>query len=154
MAAKVIMGKSTNTNLGHSGGKWGIWIARHGEEDVTTCTKDQLTLSTDTFGNASGAIDIGQFQVIPTSGTTASQEISISASQTITVSYVDQSTSNNFVQPYFSYGEYSSTGSNVSQYMQAAGYGGTSSVSMSNSGGNAITGTVTTWRGFSSSALF
>ncbi len=148
------MGKSTNTNLGHSGGKWGIWIARHGEEDVTTCTKDQLTLSTDTFGNASGAVDIGQFQVIPVTGVTASQEISISASQTVTVSYTNLSTSYNFVQPYFSYGEYTSVGNDFSQYMQAVGYGGSSSVSMSNSGTAAITGTVTTWRGFSNAGLF
>jgi hypothetical protein len=151
MAQKVWIGKSNHSNIGNTGDKYGLWSTR---KNMSSCTKDEINLNTDTFGNASGAIDIGQFQVIPTSGTTASQEISISASQTITVSYVDQSTSNNFVQPYFSYGEYSSTGSNVSQYMQAAGYGGTSSVSMSNSGGNAITGTVTTWRGFSSSALF
>ena len=40
MAAKIILGKSTNSNLGHSGGKYGVWIARPGEEDVTSCTKD------------------------------------------------------------------------------------------------------------------
>lgn len=150
------MGKSTNNNLGHSGGKYGMWIARHGEEDVTTCTKDELTLSTDTFGNASGAVDIGQFQVIPVSGTTASQEISISASGSQTVSYANIGTANNFVMGYFSVGVYSQPGGNndFSKFMQSVGYGGTSSITMNNSGSATITGTVTTWKGFSNAGLF
>ena len=152
MAQKVWIGKSNHSNIGNTGNKYGLWSTR---KDMASCTKDEINLNTDTFGNASGAIDVGQFQVIPTSGTTASQQVSISASGSATVSYTNLSTANNFIQGYFSRGEYGSgTGSNISQYMNAASYGGTSSVSMSNTGATAITGTVTAWRGFSSSALF
>ena len=98
MAAKIIMGKSVNSNLGHSGGKFGLWIARAGEEDVTTCTKDELIFSTDTFGNASGAVGIGQFQVMPHSGVDADQEISVGPSGTTAVSYTDFDIGINWIQ--------------------------------------------------------
>lgn len=154
MAQKVILGKSNHSNLGNSSTKHGVWACRDGEESISSCTKDELVLSTDVFGNASGAVDVGQMQVIPTSGTTASQQVSINANTTVTVSYANQNTAHNFVQGYFSRGEYSSTSSNISQYMNTASYGGSSSVAMSNGGGNAITGQVTTWRGFSNLTLF
>ena len=77
MAQKVWIGKSNHSNIGNTGNKYGLWITR---KDMASCTKDEINLNTDTFGNASGAIDVGQFQVIPTSGTTASQQVSISAS--------------------------------------------------------------------------
>ena len=89
MAGKIIIGKSVNSNLGHSGGKYGMWIARNGEEDVTSCSKDELIFSTDTFGNASGAIGIGQYQVMPSSGSTAEQTVSVSAGSSATVSWTD-----------------------------------------------------------------
>jgi len=89
MAGKIIIGKSVNSNLGHSGGKYGMWIARNGEEDITSCSKDELIFSTDTFGNASGAIGIGQYQVMPSSGSTAEQTVSVSAGSSATVSWTD-----------------------------------------------------------------
>ena len=95
---KLLIGKSTNTNLGHSGGKYGMWCTRGGlssnnhtynRHDITTCTKDQLCFSTDTFGNASGAIDAGQYQVMPTSGTVADVAISVSGGSTATLTWTD-----------------------------------------------------------------
>jgi len=153
MANKVILGKSTNSNIGHSSATYGLWAARAGEEEVTDCTKDQLVMNTETIGNASGAIDIGQFQVIPSTGTTASQQVSIAGGASSTVSYVNLGTSS-FVQGYFSRGSYSVSGSSLSQFMNIASYGGATSVSMSNGGATAITGQVTTWKGFSTDALF
>jgi hypothetical protein len=65
MANRILLGKSTNSNLGHpSGGKQGLFISAIGR-DVTSCTKEQLSFNTDHIGNSSGAIDIGHFQVIP-----------------------------------------------------------------------------------------
>ena len=64
MANRIVLGKSTNSNLGHSGGKQGLFISTIGR-DVLSCTKEQLSFNTDHIGNSSGAIDIGHFQVIP-----------------------------------------------------------------------------------------
>jgi hypothetical protein len=64
MAARILLGKSTNSNLGHSSGKFGLYVSANGR-DVTNCTKEQLSFNTDHIGNSSGAIDIGHFQVIP-----------------------------------------------------------------------------------------
>ena len=58
MANRVILGKSTNSNLGHSGGKFGLYISRAGD-DITNCTKDQLIFNTDNVGFNSGAVDVG-----------------------------------------------------------------------------------------------
>ena len=89
MATKILLGKSTNSNLGHSGGKYGLWIARPGEEDVTSCTKDELIFSTDAVGNVSGAIGVGQYQVMPSSGTSAEQTVSVNAGSSAVVSWTD-----------------------------------------------------------------
>ena len=64
MPSRVLLGKSTNSNLGHSGGKFGLFISATGR-DVTNCTKEQLSFSTDHIGNSGGAIDVGHFQVVP-----------------------------------------------------------------------------------------
>ena len=65
MPARILLGKSTNSSLGHpSGGKFGLYISGNGR-NVLSCTKDQLNFNTDHIGNNSGAIDIGHFQVIP-----------------------------------------------------------------------------------------
>ena len=64
MAARILLGKSTNSNLGHSSGKFGLYVSANGR-DVTNCTKEQLTFNTDHIGNSSGAIDVGHFQMIP-----------------------------------------------------------------------------------------
>lgn len=64
MANRILLGKSTNTNLGHSGGKFGLYISANGK-DVTSCNKNELIFNTDNVGNASGAIDVGLFQNVP-----------------------------------------------------------------------------------------
>ena len=65
MANRILLGKSTNSNLGHpSGGKQGLFISAIGR-DVLSCTKEQLSFNTDHIGNSGGAIDVGHFQVIP-----------------------------------------------------------------------------------------
>ena len=82
MANRIVLGKSTNSNLGHpSGGKQGLFISAIGR-DVLSCTKEQLSFNTDHIGNSSGAIDVGHFQVIPM----------INASNNL-VTFVDVSTS-------------------------------------------------------------
>ena len=65
MTARILLGKSTNSNLGHpSSGKFGLYVSANGR-DVTNCTKEQLSFNTDYIGNSGGAIDVGHFQVIP-----------------------------------------------------------------------------------------
>jgi len=48
MANRVIIGKNTNSNHGHSTGSpgYGLYISRSGK-DVTTCTADELLFNTD-----------------------------------------------------------------------------------------------------------
>ena len=41
MAARVLLGNSTNSNLGHSGGKFGLYVSANGK-DVTNCAKNEL----------------------------------------------------------------------------------------------------------------
>ena len=50
MGSRVLLGKSTNSNLGHSSGKFGLYISRTGD-DVTNCTADQLIFNTDNVGS-------------------------------------------------------------------------------------------------------
>ena len=88
MPVRVLLGKSINSNLGHGSGKFGLYISRNGD-DVTSCTKDQLVFNTDDVGNNSGAVDLGQFQVLPVSGTSASVNTSVGAGATATVNFID-----------------------------------------------------------------
>lgn len=64
MGARILLGNSTNSNLGHSGGKFGLYVSANGK-DVTNCAKNELNFNTDHIGNASGAIDVGLFQNVP-----------------------------------------------------------------------------------------
>ena len=93
MANRILLGKSTNSNLGHSSGKFGLYISRTGD-DITNCTADQLIFNTDNVGSVSGAIDLGQFQVVPTSGTNATASINVNASSSATVPHANLGTGN------------------------------------------------------------
>ena len=155
MANKILLGKSTNSNLGHSSAKYGLWICRDGEEDVTTCAKDELIFNTDTFGNASGAIGIGQLQVMPHSGTSASQQVSVSGGGTTAITWTDLDIDLIFAQSFAAgTGGGSGTAPANDQYQNAQSYGGQTGVTISNTGSASLTSQVVAWRGFSSLSLY
>jgi hypothetical protein len=150
MANRVLLGKSTNSNLGHSSGKYGLYISRAGD-DVTNCTKDQLIFSTDDVGNASGAVDLGQFQVLPSSGSNASQSVSVASGATATVSFTNQTSTGHLLYGKFSGGVQDE--SNITQ-LYRVGYSGAASGSLINLGNTAITMDISIFKGFSTAALF
>jgi len=155
MANRVIVGKSTNSNLGHSGGKYGLYISRTGD-DVTNCTKDQLIFNTDNVGSVSGAIDLGQFQIVPTSGGAAAQSIAVNASATASVPTANLGaghlmlTNNSTSYSGSSQGDSSAT---VSRFLNGA-YTGATSGTLGNTGNTSATVSVAVIKGFLSSSLF
>ena len=157
MANRIILGKSTNSNLGHSGGKYGLYISRTGD-DITNCTADQLIFNTDNVGSVSGAIDLGQFQVVPTSGTNATASVSVNASATATVSHANLGTGN-FLFTNNAFASSNLTGQNLTSDATTsrfgnAGFTGTTSGTLSNGGNTSATFTVAVIRGFLTSSLF
>jgi len=157
MANRIILGKSTNSNLGHSGGKYGLYISRTGD-DITSCTADQLIFNTDNVGSVSGAIDLGQFQVVPTSGTNATASVSVNASATATVSHANLGTGN-FLFTNNAFSSSDLTGQNLTSDATTsrfgnAGFTGTTSGTLSNGGNTSATFTVAVIRGFLTSSLF
>ena len=150
MAARVLLGKSTNSTLGHSAGKYGLYISRTGD-DVTSCTKDQLVFNTDNIGNASGAIELGQFQVLPSSGSNASQEVSVNAGATLPVSFTNQTSTGHLLYGKFKGGVQNE--SNITQ-LYRVGYAGAASGDLINLGNTAITMNISIFKGFSTAALF
>ena len=160
MAARVLLGESTNSNLGHSSGKYGLYVSKKGT-DVTTCTKEQLRFNTDNVGFSSGAIDVGFFQVVGiSSGGTLVQSasLSISASSSASISI------DNIGSGHLAYGTVTNTytaNSNASAAYKTS-FSGTTSVSLTNSSladpdigsltNVGVTGTVTVFKGFNSSA--
>lgn len=150
MAARVLLGESTNTNLGHSGGKFGLYISRSGD-DITNCTKDQLIFNTDNVGSVSGAIDLGQFQIVPTSGTNASASVTVAGGSTATISHSNLGTGNllytNFVGTFVAQTDFDQT-------INGQTYTGTTSGTLTNTGDTSVTTTVSVIKGFSTAALF
>ena len=154
MAAKILLGKSTNTNL-HSGTKYGMWIARAGEEDVTTCAADELIFNTDTMGSVSGAIDAGQYQVMPSSGTTADVQVTVSAGATATFSFTDLDIDLIWAASFGGALAGTNNANPTTQLMNAQGYAtNQSSVSVSNTGATARTGRVAAIRAFKTGGLW
>ncbi len=154
MAAKILLGKSTNTNL-HSGTKYGMWIARAGEEDVTTCAADELIFNTDTMGSVSGAIDAGQYQVMPSSGTTADVQVTVSAGSTATFSFTDLDIDLIWAASFGGALAGTNNANPTTQLMNAQGYAtNQSSVSVSNTGATARTGRVAAIRAFKTGGLW
>jgi hypothetical protein len=89
MANRIVIGKTTNSNLGYSSSSpgFGIYLARSGK-DVLTCTADQLLLNTDR--GSAPRIDKGMFQVVPASnGTTTSQTVQVTSGNTGSVNLVN-----------------------------------------------------------------
>ena len=157
MANRIILGKSTNSNLGHSGGKFGLYISRPGD-DVTNCTKDQLIFNTDNVGSVSGAIDLGQFQVVPTSGTNATASVSASAGATASISHIDIGGGhllfNKFIGSYADSGGQDSGGSSsINKFLNGDFSSGTGG-SLTNIGNAAIVVDVAVFKGFSTGSLF
>lgn len=151
MANRLILGKSTNSNLGHTGGKFGLYISRTGD-DVTNCTKDQLIFNTDNVGSVSGAIDLGQFQIVPIAGgTNASSSVTVAAGASATISTENLGIGN------LLFGDFTSTpvgnGTDISQTVNGA-YTGATSGSLTNTGSNSLTLTVSVIKGFSTAPLF
>jgi len=154
MAAKILLGKSTNTNL-HSGTKYGMWIARAGEEDVTTCAADELIFNTDTMGSVSGAVDAGQYQVMPSSGTTADVQVTVSAGSTATFSFTDLDIDLIWAASFGGALAGTNNANPTTQLMNAQGYAtNQSSVSVSNTGATARTGRVAAIRAFKTGGLW
>jgi hypothetical protein len=150
MANRLIIGKSTNTNLGHSGGKFGLYISREGD-DITTCTKDQLVFNTDNAGAVAGAIDVGQFQIVPISGgTNASTNVTVASGSTATISTEDLGTGN------LLYTDFQGAYTSLDDFAQTLNgdYTGTTSGTISNTGDTSITATISVIKGFSTLALF
>lgn len=155
MANRIIVGKSTNSNLGHSGGKYGLYISRTGD-DITNCTADQLIFNTDNVGSVSGAIDIGQYKIVPISGTAATTSVTVSASSSSTINFANLGANNFFfTNPSTSYANLSGGGSTttISRFING-GLTGASSGTISNGGNTAATFTLTVMGGFSSAALY
>jgi len=150
MANRLIVGKSTNTNLGHSGGKFGLYISRPGD-DITTCTADQLIFNTDNLGSVSGAIDIGQFQIVPIAGgTNASTNVTVASGSTAAISIENLGTGN------LLYTDFEGTFVFEGNFEQTLNgdYTGTTSGTISNTGDTSVTATVSVIKGFSTAALF
>lgn len=150
MANRLIIGKSTNTNLGHTGGKFGLYISREGD-DITTCTKDQLVFNTDNAGAVAGAIDVGQFQIVPIAGgTNASTNVTVASGSTATISTEDLGTGN------LLYTDFEGTFTSQDNFEQTLNgdYTGTTSGTIENTGDTSITATVSVIKGFSTAALF
>lgn len=147
---RILLGKSTNSNLGHGSGTYGLFICRDGD-DITNCTKDQLVFSTDTVGNASGAIDLGQFQVLPTSGTTADVSVSVSSGSSATVNFTNQTSTGHLLFGKFANGAQGE--SNITKLLRF-GYTGASSGTITNLGNNTVTLNVSVFKGFSTAGLF
>ena len=150
MANRLLLGKSTNSNLGHTGGKFGLYISRTGD-DITNCTKDQLIFNTDNVGSVSGAIDLGQFQIVPIAGgTNASSSVTIAGGSSATISTANLGVGN------LLFGDF--TGApvgdvNTSQTVNGA-YTGATSGSLTNTGSTSLTLTVSVIKGFSTASLF
>ena len=152
MGARVLLGESTNSNLGHStsSGNYGLYISRTGD-DVTSCTKDQLIFNTDDVGNNSGAVDLGQFQVLPTSGTTANVSVSVGAGATASVGFTNQTSTGHLLYGRFANG---TQGESSITKLYRVGYSGASSGSLINLGNSTITMNIAILKGFSTAGLF
>tara|TARA_B100001093_G_scaffold253088_1_gene242159 strand:- start:75 stop:545 length:471 start_codon:yes stop_codon:yes gene_type:complete len=156
MANRIILGKSTNSNLGHSGGKFGLYISRTGD-DITNCTADQLIFNTDNVGNTSAAIDVGQYKIIPITGTTATASVSVSASSSATINFANLGI-NNILFTNFSTAITNLSDNNQSATISRFVNGGlttsTTAGTINNLGNTAATISVSVMGGFSSAALF
>lgn len=150
MANRVLLGESTNSNLGHTGGKFGLYISRAGD-DITNCTKDQLIFNTDNVGSSSGAIDLGQFQIVPISGgTSASSSVTIAGGASATISIENLGTGN------LLFGDFGGAfvGQSTSSQTINGAYTGTTSGTLTNTGATSLTMTVSVIKGFSTASLF
>jgi len=156
MANRIILGKSTNSNLGHSGGKFGLYISRTGD-DITNCTADQLIFNTDNVGNTSAAIDVGQYKIVPITGTTATASVSVSASSSATINFANLGI-NNILFTNFSTAITNLSDNNQSATISRFVNGGlttsTTAGTINNLGNTAATISVSVMGGFSSAALF
>ena len=132
-----------------------MWIARAGEEDVTTCAADELIFNTDTMGSVSGAVDAGQYQVMPSSGTTADVQVTVSAGSTATFSFTDLDIDLIWAASFGGALAGTNNANPTTQLMNAQGYAtNQSSVSVSNTGATARTGRVAAIRAFKTGGLW
>ena len=154
MAGRVLLGKSVNSNLGHSSGKYGLYISRTGD-DVTNCTKDQLIFNTDNIGSLSGAIDLGQFQVISqtdqSNNEVASRQLSVNANATASISFTNLTSTGHLLYAIF---EGAASGEDNITKLFRTNYSGASTVDWENLGDTAITAEVSIFKGFSTASLF
>lgn len=96
MANRIMMGKNTNSNHGHSTSSpgYGLYISRPGK-DVTTCTADELIFNTDNGQGTSLGRIISLYQLAPIpqvgggTATTTTSSISGGATVTLDLSSID-----------------------------------------------------------------
>ena len=90
MSNRVLLGKNTNTNHGHSSGSpgYGCYISRKASDiNVLTCTADELIFNTD---KGSGTrIDAGMFQMVPSSSGRVREVIQVAAGNSGSVSLTE-----------------------------------------------------------------
>ena len=131
MAGRILLGKSTNTNLGHSGGKFGLYVSANGK-DVTNCAKNELIFNTDNVGNSSGAIDVGLFQNVPlivNGNEVKTADFSASAGSTASL------TTKNMGAGSIIYGQVTTTmGNDQSGTAKASGFSSATSATVANGG--------------------
>jgi len=93
MANRLLLGKNTNTNHGHSSGSpgFGLYVAREGK-DVLTCTADELIFNTDNGSTGTLTRIRGLFQLAPidtSNNTTSTTTVSSGSTATIDLSSID-----------------------------------------------------------------
>ncbi len=90
MSNRVLLGKNTNTNHGHSSGSpgYGCYISRKANDiNVLTCTADELIFNTDK--GSGDVVDAGIFQIVPSNGGRAREVIQITAGNSGSVSLTE-----------------------------------------------------------------
>ena len=128
-----------------------IWIEKTKAATLIDIDTQKLIFNTDNVGSTSGAIDLGQFQIVPIAGgTNASSSVTIAGGSSATISTANLGVGN------LLFGDFTSApvgDVNTSQTVNGA-YTGTTSGSLTNTGSTSLTLTVSVIKGFSTASLF
>ena len=136
MAGRVLAGKSTNSNLGHSSGVYGLFVSAPGK-DITTCTDDQLLFTTDNGATGSNFISKGFFQIAPVSGGTSNtapvvkQTDTVAAGATTTTSLTNIFSAGSSAETIAGWGGFSPSGGGEDGFRDTFKYTGTGATSRS-----------------------
>ena len=149
MAGRVLAGKSTNSNLGHSAGVYGLFVSAPGQ-DITTCNDDQILFTTDNGGTGSNFISKGFFQIAPVSGGTSNTApvvtsvSALAASATATLSVTNIFSAGASTLTLGGWGGFSDAGGGYDDYVRDTfAYTGTGATSRTLTNNGASTMTIT-----------